>query len=112
MLYLSLREQLADKTALLDAAIAGQEILQKALAQSQRREKAAVDDLIRAGACFSCKHFLGNEGRCSGAGKCRVMGVEIFPCDRPGVYRIEIPDDGRDTYEWRGPQDAEEENDE
>ena len=82
------------------------ESLQKQLAEAQRREQAAVDDLEGAGACFTCKHFRRNGGDCFGAGKCRVDGVEIFPCNEPGVYRVEAPDDGRDTYEWRGPQEV------
>ena len=80
--------------------------LENQLAESQRREQAAVDDLEGAGACFTCKHFRRNGGDCFGAGKCRVDGVEIFPCNEPGVYRVEVPDDGRDTYEWRGPQET------
>ncbi|MDR1630074.1 MAG: hypothetical protein LBS36_07685 [Oscillospiraceae bacterium] len=96
-----------DVTGLYDSFSFVDEIiktLREQLAESQRRERAAVDDLIGAGPCFSCKHFRRNDGDCFGAGKCRVEGIEIIPCDRPGTYRIEIPDDGRNTYEWRGPQ--------
>lgn len=66
--------------------------------------KAAVEDLEGAGACFTCKHFRRNGGDCFGAGECRLKGAEIFPCNEPGVYRVEVPDDGRNTYVWRGPQ--------
>ena len=78
--------------------------LQSQLAESQRREQAAVEDLEGAGACFTCKHFRQNGGDCFGAGRCRLDGIEIWPCNEPGVYRVEVPDDGRKTYEWRGPQ--------
>ena len=83
------------------------ENLQAQLAESQRRERAAVEDLEGAGACFTCKHFRRNGGDCFGAGRCRLDGIEIWPCNEPGVYRVEVPDDGRKTYEWRGPQEAE-----
>lgn len=82
------------------------ESLQSQLAESQRREQAAVEDLNGTGACFTCKHFRRNGGDCFGAGRCRLDGVEIWPCNKPGVYRAEVPDDGRQTYEWRGPQGA------
>ena len=82
------------------------ENLQAQLAESQRRERAAVEDLEGAGACFTCKHFRRNGGDCFGAGRCRLDGIEIWPCNEPGVYRVEVPDDGRKTYEWRGPQEA------
>lgn len=76
------------------------------LAESQRRERAATEDLNGTGACFTCKHFRRNGGDCFGAGRCRLDGIEIWPCNEPGVYRVEVPDDGRKTYEWRGPQEA------
>ena len=82
------------------------ESLQSKLAASQRREQAAVEDLNGTGACFTCKHFRRNGGDCFGAGRCRLDGIEIWPCNEPGVYRVEVPDDGRQTYEWRGPQEA------
>ena len=80
--------------------------LQAQLSESQRREQAAVEDLNGTGACFTCKHFRRNGGDCFGAGRCRLDGIEIWPCNEPGVYRVEVPDDGRQTYEWRGPQEA------
>lgn len=80
--------------------------LRAQLAESQRRERAAVEDLNGTGACFTCKHFRRNGGDCFGAGRCRLDGIEIWPCNEPGVYRVEVPDDGRKTYEWRGPQEA------
>ena len=80
--------------------------LQAQLAESQRRERAAVEDLNGTGACFTCKHFRRNGGDCFGAGRCRLDGIEIWPCNEPGVYRVEVPDDGRKMYEWRGPQEA------
>ncbi|WP_040659732.1 hypothetical protein [Oscillibacter ruminantium] len=67
---------------------------------------AAVEDLNGTGACFTCKHFRRNGGDCFGAGRCRLDGIEIWPCNEPGVYRVEVPDDGRKMYEWRGPQEA------
>lgn len=82
------------------------ESMQAKLAESQRRERAAVEDLNGTGACFTCKHFRRNGGDCFGAGRCRLDGIEIWPCNEPGVYRVEVPDDGRQTYEWRGPQEA------
>ena len=83
------------------------ENLQEQLAASQCRERAAVEDLEGAGACFTCKHFRRNGGDCFGAGRCRLDGIEIWPCNEPGVYRVEVPDDGRKMYEWRGPQAGE-----
>lgn len=83
------------------------ESLQSQLAESQRRERAAVEDLNGTGACFTCKHFRRNGGDCFGAGRCRLDGIEIWPCNEPGVYRVEVPDDGRKTYEWRGEKGAE-----
>ena len=80
--------------------------LESQLSESQRREQAAVEDLNGTGACFTCKHFRRNGGDCFGAGRCRLDGIEIWPCNEPGVYRVEVPDDGRQTYEWRGPQEA------
>lgn len=79
---------------------------QSQLTTSQRRERAAVEDLNGTGACFTCKHFRRNGGDCFGAGRCRLDGIEIWPCNEPGVYRVEVPDDGRKMYEWRGPQEA------
>ena len=81
------------------------ENLQAQLSESQRREQAAVEDLNGTGACFTCKHFRRNGGDCFGAGRCRLDGIEIWPCNEPGVYRVEVPDDGRQTYEWRGQQE-------
>lgn len=74
--------------------------------QLQAELDAAVEDLNGTGACFTCKHFRRNGGDCFGAGRCRLDGIEIWPCNEPGVYRVEVPDDGRKTYEWRGPQEA------
>lgn len=85
------------------------EHLQAQLTASQQRERAAVEDLVGAGACFSCEHFRRNGGDCFGAGRCRLDGIEIWPCNEPGVYRAAVPDDGRKTYKWRGPQEAGEE---
>jgi hypothetical protein len=70
----------------------------------EARCEAAERDLEQAGPCFTCKHFRRNGGECSGGGRCRIDGAEIQPCDRPGEYRVLIPDDGRNTYEWRGPE--------
>ena len=81
------------------------ESLQSQLTTSQCREKAAVEDLNGTGACFTCKHFRRNGGDCFGAGRCRLDGIEIWPCNEPGVYRVEVPDDGRQAYEWRGPRE-------
>jgi hypothetical protein len=67
-----------------------------------RERDAAIRDLNGGQACFSCKHFRRNSGECFGAGICRVDGVKIFPCDEPYMYRVEIPNNGRDVYEWRG----------
>lgn len=60
------------------------ESMQSQLAESQRRERAAVEDLEGAGACFTCKHFRRNGGDCFGAGRCRLDGIEIWPCNEPG----------------------------
>lgn len=74
----------------------------KAIDRLTRERDAAIEDLNGGQACFSCKHFRRNGGECFGAGICRVDGVKIFPCDEPYMYRVEIPNDGRDVYEWRG----------
>ena len=95
-----------DQTQLMADAADLIESLQAQLAESQRRERAAVEDLNGTGACFTCKHFRRNGGDCFGAGRCRLDGIEIWPCNEPGVYRVEVPDDGRKMYEWRGPQEA------
>lgn len=76
------------------------------LARVTAERDAAVADLEGTGACFTCKHFRRNGGECFGAGKCRLDGIEIWPCNEPGVYRAVVPDDGRKTYEWRGVQQA------
>ena len=80
------------------------EKLKAQLSTTNKRLEAAVEDLEGAGACFTCKHFRQNGGDCFGAGRCRLDGIEIWPCNEPGVYRAEVPDDGRKTYEWRGQQ--------
>ena len=71
---------------LLDAAIAGQETLQKALAESQRREQAAIRDLRDNAyrSCYVCKNWV--SGRC-----------------------IREPKDcaGYNRWQWRGPQEGE-----
>jgi hypothetical protein len=63
----SLTTDLTTKTALLNAAIAGQETLQKALAESQRREKAAVEMLAGIEDCLIC---MPNGAGCNDYGPC------------------------------------------
>lgn len=68
------------------------ENLQTQLAESQRREKAAVEELHRAAPCFACTHFERNkEGGCVGAGRCRYAEPEMsrYP----------------DRFDWRGPSE-------
>lgn len=60
------------------------------LAESQRRERAAVEDLRKFGDCETCKNALRNGGKCWGGCK-RLVGSD---------YR----------YEWRGPSEAREES--
>jgi len=50
-------DRLTERTALLDATIAGQENLQRALSESQRREIAAVEDLSTYKDCGFCIHL-------------------------------------------------------
>jgi hypothetical protein len=77
--------------AQLDAAIAGQETLQKALIESQRREMAAVEDLSTYKDCGFCIHVEDQQycyKNCQ-----RHIDVDNFrthPC-----------------WQWRGPQEGE-----
>ena len=58
----SLQSQLGDKAALLDAAISGQETLQRALSESQRRVQDARNEL-----CQRCGRYLeAHNGACNG----------------------------------------------
>lgn len=56
--------------------------------QLRAERDAAVRDLERAGACFSCKHFYRNGGKCSGIGRI---------CRPDGINGSEYSE-----YEWRG----------
>ena len=77
--------------ALLDAAIAGQETLQKAFVESQRRERAAVEDLSTYKDCGFCVHVQDQQycyKNCQ-----RHVDVDNFrthPC-----------------WQWRGPEEGE-----
>lgn len=76
--------------AQLDAAIAGQETLQWALAKSQRREKSAVEDLTKLATkpitpCHSCS-------------KTCLFPASLAPELQPATWC-------RD-WQWRGPQEA------
>lgn len=68
--------------AQLDAAIAGQETLQKALIESQRRERAAVEDLETTESCITCEHD--------------------WDCEYSNSNGCSIA-----NYKWRGPQEGE-----
>lgn len=76
-----LKSELAEKTALLDATIAGQETLQRAWAESRRRERATVADIEKMmmicekGSCHFCA-----DGDCAETPYC--------------------------SPKWRGPQEA------
>lgn len=76
-----------------DAGLEPEEIraLKAQLAESQRREKAAVEDLYKAAPCFACVHFSRNDGDCFGAGRCRYAEPEMSRC--------------QDGFKWRGPVD-------
>jgi hypothetical protein len=85
--------------ARLEVTISGQETLQKALATSQRRERAAVDDMklivdaVREEhcdetCCFACKFDCDTSITDSGDHACECPGFERDDC-----------------FEWRGPQD-------
>jgi hypothetical protein len=63
------------------------ESLQAQLAESQRRERAAVEDLSQDAHCTLCKHHLSEGGDCYGVSKCAVNGLRV-------------------GWEWRGPQEA------
>ncbi len=84
-------EMIESLLAQLDAAIAGQETLQKAFIESQRREKAAVEDLSTYKDCGFCVHVQDQQychRNCQ-----RHVDVDNFrthPC-----------------WEWRGPQEGE-----
>lgn len=100
-----IKAQFSEANEFKAEAIGSREIismLQNALIESQRRERAAVEDLNGAKACFSCKHFHRNGGKCYGSGNSRTDRIVIFPCGEL-AHRTEIPDDGRYTYIWRGP---------
>lgn len=71
--------------------------------QLRKRCAAAEEDLNAAEPCFTCKHFNRNGGKCSGGGRCRLDGIKILRTDEPNTFSVEVPDDGRDRYEWRGP---------
>ena len=60
------------------------ENLQAQLSLSQRREKAAVEDIYRISACDACKHYDPDENACA----------------KPLA-------DSNTCFEWRGPQEAE-----
>ena len=61
------------------------ESLQAQLAESQRREQAAVEEVYKIAACDACKHYDPDENACA----------------KPMV-------NSGDCFEWRGPQEAEE----
>lgn len=63
------------------------ESLQAQLAESQRRERAAVEDLNLTANCDVCKHYDADE----------------ISCAKPTV-------DSYSCFEWRGPQEAGEES--
>jgi hypothetical protein len=83
-------EMIESLLAQLDAAIAGQETLQKAFAESQRREKAAVADLKNAttNRPKTCRHYAECYQKCYEA-------IKIMPCVTC------------DKWQWRGPQKGE-----
>jgi cytochrome c-type biogenesis protein CcmH/NrfG len=83
-----LRRRCAELEELLEAAIAGQETLQKALAESQRRERAAIEDLQKVMPRWACKNR--NKDFCPISA---VTGVE--DCAYCG------------EWQWRGPQEGE-----
>ena len=68
----------------------------------QERLNAAENDIRQAAPCFACNHFWGNGGGCFGAGICRTKDIVITPCEEPNTFCATIPDDGRDTFDWRG----------
>lgn len=59
------------------------ESLQAQLTESQRRERAAVEDLKRTPGIWPC-----------------------FACKHAGQMSIRCRPDSRDCFEWRGPQEA------
>jgi len=67
------------------------------LAEAQRRERAAVEELDNAQPCFACAGFRRNDGKCFGAGTCRVRDVASF-------HGVEYKDLAHgESWRWRGP---------
>ena len=84
----------AELEELLDAAIAGQETLQKALAESQRRERAAAEDLT---------YFAGAITTGEPCSRC-IYNPDDMGCELDGS---QYDDDGECHFTWRGPQEGE-----
>jgi hypothetical protein len=66
------------------------------LAESQRREKAVVEDLYNAAPCFACVNFCGNSGDCDGAGRCRYAEPEMSRYPNKFVWRGPVDKKGVD----------------
>ncbi len=85
--------------ARLDAAIAGQETLQKALAESQRRERAAVGDILCSDRCDVCKFQK------DGVDECEKNDFDCENCQSEKCVCRTCRDE--DKWQWRGPQEGE-----
>lgn len=68
----------------VEAIIRERDAYRAQLAESQRRERAAVEDLLKDSHCTLCKHHLSEGGDCYGVSKCAVNGLRV-------------------GWEWRGP---------
>ena len=69
------RKKLAEIKAELDAAVRGQETLQKALMEGKAERDAAVADLESVGICDFCVHWIsaGTQSICCKKGKCECQ---------------------------------------
>jgi hypothetical protein len=67
---------------IIESLLIQQETLQKALAESQRRERAAVEDLETTESCITCEHD--------------------WDCEYSNSNGCSIA-----NYKWRGPQEGE-----
>ena len=85
--------------AQLDAAIAGQETLQKALAESQRRERAAIKDILCADHCDACKFQK------DGVDECEKNDFDCENCQSEKCVCRTCRDE--DNWQWRGPEEGE-----
>lgn len=67
------------------------------VAEVQHRGKAAIEELDKAQPCFACAGFQRNDGKCFGAGTCRIRDM----ADALGVKYRDLSHG--ESWRWRGP---------